>query len=61
MVTLSIGTVFFIGSLPFSVVSGSTGKAAKTLVGDPFNYTFTRPLGDFDSSSQHLDGQNNTH
>ncbi len=51
-VTLSIGAAFFIVSLPVGVVSGSTGKAEKALVGDPFNYTFTRPLGDFGDSVQ---------
>ncbi len=57
--TLSIGTAFFIVALPFGVVSGSTGKAAKALVADPFNYTFTRPLGDFNNSDPNMDGQNN--
>ena len=58
-VSLAIGTGFFIVSLPFGVVSGSTGKAAKALVADPFNYTFTRPFGDFDSPYQMINGQNN--
>ena len=58
-VTLSIGTAFFIVAAPFAIISGSTDKTAKTLVGDPFNYTFTRPVGDFDQSLQHIDGQNN--
>ncbi len=58
-VTLTIGAAFFIVSLPFGIVSGSTDKAAKALVADPFNYTFTRPLGDFDSSTPHIDVQNN--
>jgi hypothetical protein len=58
-VTLTIGTVFFIASLPIGVVSGSTDKTAKALVADPFNYTFTRPLGDFNNSAPHIDGQNN--
>ena len=56
-VTLAIGTVFFIVSLPVAVISGSTDKAAKALVADPFNYTFTRPLGDFNNSDQHIDAQ----
>ncbi len=55
--TLSIGSAFFVVSLPLAVVSGSTDKTAKALVGDPFNYTFTRPLGDFDDSTPHIDGQ----
>lgn len=58
-VTFSMGTAFFVVSLPFAVISGSTGKTAKTLVADPFNYTFTRPLGYFDQSTPNIDGQNN--
>jgi len=58
-VTLTIGTVFFIVALPVAIVSGSTDKVAKTLVADPFNYTFTRPLGDFGDSSQHMGRQSN--
>ncbi len=58
-VNLAIGTGFFIASLPIAVISGSTGRSAKALVADPFNYTFTRPLGDFDDSDLHIDLQNN--
>ncbi|MBF0558938.1 MAG: hypothetical protein HQL08_09170 [Nitrospirae bacterium] len=58
LVSLTIGTAFFIGSIPLGVVSGSTGKAAKALVTDPFKYTFTRDLGDFDNSENKTDGHN---
>ena len=58
-VTLTIGAAFFIASLPIGVISGSTDKAVKVLVADPFNYTFTRPLGDFNNSDPHMDGQDN--
>ena len=58
-ITLTIGTVFFIAVLPLAVVSGSTGKTAKALVADPFNYTFTRPLGDFNNSDPHMDTKKN--
>lgn len=57
-VTLSIGAAFFAASMPLAVISGSTDKTAKALVADPFNYTFTRPLGDFDNSVPRLEGQN---
>ena len=40
-----IGTAFFVVSLPFSVLGGNTGEAAKTLMVEPAKYTFTRPLG----------------
>ena len=41
------GTAIFIVSLPFSALGGNAGSAAKKLVADPFNYTFTRKLGYF--------------
>ena len=43
-----IGTAFFIVSLPFALTSGSTGDAWTGLIVDPFEFTFTRPLGKFD-------------
>ena len=39
---------FSIVSLPFALTSGSTGDAWTGLIVDPFEYTFTRPLGKFD-------------
>ncbi len=45
-----IGTAVFIVSLPFSIPSSSVGSTARTLVSDPFNYTFTRPIGNFSES-----------
>lgn len=42
-----VGTAVFIVSLPFSIPSQSVGATAKTLVAEPFNFTFTRPIGDF--------------
>ena len=59
LATLAIGTAFFIVSLPFAVISGSTDVTAKALLADPFNYTFTRPLGDFNNSAPYTAGQNN--
>jgi len=38
----------FIVALPFSLPSGSVEKSGQLLVEDPFQYTFARPLGDFD-------------
>jgi hypothetical protein len=32
-------------ALPFSLPTGSQGKVMKTLVADPFAYTFARPVG----------------
>ena len=42
-----VGTAVFIVSLPFSIPSKSVGATAQTLVVEPFNYTFTRPIGGF--------------
>jgi hypothetical protein len=44
---LVIGSAAFIVSLPFAAASGSVKQTADTLVTGPFNFTFTRPLGDF--------------
>ena len=44
----TVGTAFFIVALPFALSSGSTGDAWDALVVEPFQFTFTRPLGKFD-------------
>ena len=43
-----VGTAFFIVALPFALSSGSTGDTWDVLVAEPFQFTFTRPLGKFD-------------
>ena len=43
-----LGTALFIVALPFSIPSGSVKMTAKKLIVEPFKYTFTRPLGEFD-------------
>jgi len=48
LVAIVFGSAMYIVSLPFAIPSGSVDKAGKLLVADPFNYTFCRPLGDFD-------------
>ena len=45
LVATVVGTAFFVVSLPFSVLGGNTGEAAKKLMVEPAKYTFTRPLG----------------
>ncbi len=42
-----VGTAVFVVSLPFSIPSQSVGPTARALVAEPFNFTFTRPIGDF--------------
>lgn len=45
LVATVVGTAFFVVSLPFSILGGNTGEAAKKLVVEPAKYTFSRPLG----------------
>jgi hypothetical protein len=47
LAAIVIGTAFFVISLPFTVPSGSVGKAADNLVSDPVKWTFCRPLGEW--------------
>ena len=47
--TLVVGTAFFIVTLPIAVTSQSSKQTAQVLVADPFNFTFTRPLGEIES------------
>lgn len=42
-----IGSAFFIVALPFAAASGSVKETANTLVVQPAQATFTRPIGDF--------------
>ena len=42
-----LGTATFILTLPFSLPTRSSGKAAKALIVKPAKYTFVRPLGEF--------------
>lgn len=48
IVSVAVGTALFIVSLPVSIPSGSVGAVAKSLVKDSFEYTFIRPVGNFD-------------
>jgi hypothetical protein len=47
LVATVIGGAVFIAALPFSLPSGSVKNTADTLVGEPFRFTFKRPLGDY--------------
>jgi hypothetical protein len=47
IVALALGSVFFVASLPFSLLGGNSKDAAKKLVVAPAKFTFSRPLGDF--------------
>ncbi len=48
VVAIVFGAALFIVSMPFAIPSGSVEKAGQALVAEPFKYTFSRPLGDFD-------------
>ena len=43
-----LGAAVFVVSLPFTLPTRSANEAANVLVASPFEYTFNRPLGDFD-------------
>lgn len=47
IVGIAIGATLFVVSLPFTLPTGSAGDAAHELVAKPFEYTFDRPLGEF--------------
>jgi len=47
LIATVVGTALFIVSLPFSALGGNVDAASQKLVVEPFNYTFSRPLGDF--------------
>jgi len=51
---LVIGSAAFIVALPFAAASGSVKQTADTLVMSPFNFTFTRPVGDFQRTGSHM-------
>jgi len=45
--SIIVGTAFFIVTLPFAITSGTTKETADTLIGEPFRFTFDRPVGEF--------------
>jgi hypothetical protein len=49
IVATALGTGLFIVSLPFSALGGNVGEAADALVVAPAKFTFTRPLGEYDT------------
>ncbi|MBW1754459.1 MAG: hypothetical protein JRJ46_15605 [Deltaproteobacteria bacterium] len=48
IIAVVFGTAVFIVSLPFSVLGGNSGNAAKKLVAAPASFTFKRKLGHFE-------------
>ena len=47
IVATVIGSAVYFVSLPFTIPSGSVQHTGDVMVGEPFNFTFRRPLGDF--------------
>jgi hypothetical protein len=50
LVSIALGVSIFIAALPFTAVSGNIYKSANVLVVEPINFTFRRPIGDFDNN-----------
>lgn len=48
IIASAVGAAGFVFSLPFTLPTGTTGDTAYEWVGRPLEYTFNRPLGDFD-------------
>jgi len=51
IVAIAVGLVGTVITLPFSVPSGNVNAVGQKLIGEPFAYTFTRPLGVFPGAS----------
>ena len=49
LVTTILGSAVYVVSLPFSLLGGNEKQAREKLVKEPKDFTFRRPLGDFDS------------
>jgi hypothetical protein len=47
IVATAVGSVFYVISLPFSLLGDNSGEAGQMLVKEPAAYTFKRPLGEF--------------
>ncbi|HTL00208.1 MAG TPA: hypothetical protein VL379_19375 [Pseudomonadales bacterium] len=43
-----LGAAIFVVTLPFTLPTQSAEEAGRALVSSPLEYTFNRPLGDFD-------------
>ena len=54
VVSLALGSVLFVVSLPFTAISGSIKQSGKRLIVYPAKFTFTRKLGSFGGYSEEL-------
>jgi hypothetical protein len=46
LVSIPVGAVLFVLTLPFSAIGGNVGTSFDNLVVTPARFTFVRPLGD---------------
>lgn len=51
LVATLLGTALTVVALPFTIPSGSVESSAREWIVRPADYTFKRPLGDFDEAS----------
>jgi len=51
LVATVLGTGLYIVALPFSFTGDNPGKANQRLIVEPLQYTFQRPLGNFQANS----------
>jgi hypothetical protein len=49
LVTTAVGAVLTVVALPFTIPSGSVKESAQFMVVEPAEYTFKRPLGEFET------------
>jgi hypothetical protein len=54
LVGAAVGTVGFVLALPFTLPTGSAGETADEWIAKPLEYTFDRPLGNFDQCGDDL-------
>ena len=48
LATTLIGTALTVVALPFTIPTGSVGDSAREMIVKPAEFTFKRPLGEFD-------------
>ncbi len=51
LATTIIGGAAFLVALPFALTSGTVKETGDLLVGEPFRFTFSRPVGEFRQGS----------
>ena len=54
ILAIAVGLVGTVVTLPFSIPGGNVSAVARTLIGKPFDYTFTRPLGEFPGKEEEM-------